>query len=386
MVSIPHSVLLLGIVSLINDASSEMILPILPIYISSIGGGALAIGTIGSIADAIASLLKAFSGYLSDKFDSRKPLVVSGYGLSALSKTGYFLATTWPAVLFLRIGDRIGKGLRTAPRDAIIAAVAPRGIRGSAYGVQRALDSAGAILGSVLAFVFLYVVGLDIRTILMIAGPISFLTLIPLFFVQDVHSKRGKISGNFLAQVHKLPHMFKLSLVPVSLFYIGNFTYMFLVLRATQVLGVQGNGLAMTLGLYVWYHAFYTFSSYPLGSLSDAIGRVPVITLGYSLFALTCLGFSVASSFVHFLVLFALYGLFNATIEGNEKAFAVDLAPKARGTALGVFYATEGLMTLPSGFIAGYLWDAFSPQATFMFGTLMSAVAILALNILVKEK
>lgn len=139
MAKIPRTVILLGIVSLINDASSEMIMPLMPIFISSIGGGGLAIGAVGSIGDAVASLLKAFSGYLSDRFDARKPLIISGYSISALSKSLYFLAGSWPIVLFLRIGDRIGKGIRTSPRDTLVAAVTPEKLRGRAFGLKELL-------------------------------------------------------------------------------------------------------------------------------------------------------------------------------------------------------------------------------------------------------
>ncbi len=384
MTKIPRTVILLGIVSLINDASSDMIMPLLPVFISNIGGGGLAVGAVGSIGDAVASFLKAFSGYISDRFESRKPLVIGGYGLSVISKSTYFLAQSWPAVLVLRIVDRVGKGIRTSPRDALVAAVTPEKIRGRAFGLQRALDTAGAILGSALAFVFLYFLDLDVRTILMIGGPLSLLTMIPLSQVKEAKGKAVKVSSSFIEELDHLPREFKLSMIPVALFYLGNFTYMFFVLRTVSVLPLE-KSLAFTIALYFWFNLFYAAASYPMGALSDRWGRKKLITLGYFLFALTSLGFAYASSLPALVFLFALYGLFNATIEGNEKAFAVDLAGRAKGTAVGAFYATEGLMMLPSGLIAGFLWDAVSQQAAFLYGAVMAVLAMAALHFLVKD-
>ena len=374
------NIVLLGLVSFLTDTSSEMILPILPFFIAALGGTGLAIGLIGGLEESVASILKVFSGYWSDRYGRRKVFVSSGYLTSSISKIFLAFSTAWQHVLILRPLERIGKGLRTAPRDAIIADYAGEEVRGKAFGLHRALDTSGAILGSALALILFWFLKLEFKTIIFLGALIAFSALIPLYVVRERRAEAKRITLKI--SLAELPRSLRLFIVIATLFALGNFTYMFFILRAEQFFAGR-IAFAMPILLYIWFNIIYASFSTPLGMLSDKIGRRSVLSFGYLIFGLTCLLFALPLSMFSLIILFTLYGLVYAMIEGNQRAFVSDLAPKElRGTSLGTFHTAIGLAALPSGIIAGALWQYVDPAATFFYG---SALGFLAAILLVLE-
>jgi MFS family permease len=375
------NIILLGIVSFINDASSDMIWPILPMFITSIGGGGLAVGLIGGLGESVSSLLKVFSGYWSDRFGRRKALVASGYALSSISKMFFPLIGDWVHLLILKPLERVGKGIRTAPRDVLIADSSLEGRRGRSFGIHRALDTSGALLGSLSAFIFVWFLGLPFRSILIIAAVLGFLALIPLIFVKDIRAQT-KRKTSLKIGLGRLGKQFRLFILVVTIFALGNFSYMFLILRtreAFQTVFSERLAEAVPILLYVLFNISYAIFSIPLGSVSDKVGRGKVLALGYALFGLTCLGFIFSETLYFFVVLFLTYGLFHASVDAIQRAYASDLVSKEwRGTALGTFHTSIGLAALPASTIAGTLWD-INPALTFTFG---AAAAFLAAGLL----
>ena len=382
------NIILLGIVSFINDTSSDMIWPILPMFIKSIGGTGVAVGLIGGLGESVSSILKVFSGYWSDRFGRRKPLVASGYLLSSISKLIFPFINSWIHLLILRPIERVGKGVRTAPRDAIIAGSVSEDVRGKGFGIHRALDTSGAILGSLLAFIFVWFFNLDLRAVLLIAAVLGFIALTPLIFVKDVTVvKRRKVS--LKVSLGRLGGRFQMVILVLTIFALGNFTYMFFILRAQEVF--QGflpgrMAEAIPILLYVLFNISYALLSIPVGMLSDRVGRGRVLSVGYVLFGVMCLGFMISNSVYSFTLLFIMYGLFKASVDAVQRAYVSDLAPEGlRGTALGTFHASIGLATLPASAIAGILWDKVSPEATFLYGAALGLLASLSLIILVAK-
>ena len=359
--------LLLGFTSFLTDTSSEMIMPILPFFISTLGGTALIVGLIGGLEESVSSILKVIAGYWSDKIGKRKRFVYSGYTASAVSKVFLSFSTIWQHVLILKPIERIGKGLRTAPRDAIIADYTDKEIRGKAFGLHRTLDTGGAILGSTLALILFWFMGLEFSTIIFIGAIIAVLALIPLYPVKEKKTEPKKT--NWKVSFTNLPTSLRLFIVIASLFSLGNFTYMFYILRAEQLFTGR-LAFAAPILLYIWFNIIFAAFSTPSGMLSDKIGRRSVLLIGYSLFGLTTLLFALPPSLISLVILFALYGLVFALTEGNQRALVSDLAPKKlRGTSLGTFHTAIGLVSLPSGLIAGTLWQFVGPSATFFFGS-----------------
>jgi len=377
------NILLLGVVSFLTDLSSEMMMPILPMFITALGGTAFVVGLIGGFGDSIASILKVFSGYWSDRYGRRKPLVFSGYAISSIAKLFLALSTIWQHVLILRSVERIGKGLREAPRDAIIADSALAEVRGTAFGIHRAMDTAGAIGGSLLAFLLFWYLGLEFKTIILACAVIAFLALIPFYRVREVRREPQKMSLGI--SFRALPRKLRGFILIATIFALGNFTYMFFILKAqdffTEVVSERA-AIAIPILLYVLYNTVYAILSIPSGMLSDRIGRRQVLLLGYALFGLTCLGFAFLDSLAAFIVLFTFYGLVYALVEGTQRAFVSDLASeKLRGTALGTLHTCIGLAALPASLIAGALWQHIDPWTTFVYGGALGLTAALLLKV-----
>jgi len=398
------NIFFLGIVSFLTDVSSELIFTLLPLFLSNVLGTATAvIGLIEGVAESTASLLKIFSGWLSDKLGNRKYLSFIGYALSTFAKPFMLIASSWGPVLAIRFADRFGKGIRTAPRDALVADSCPEDERGKAYGFHRAMDTSGAALGIILAavVVFLlqkYVMNLEIDTYkwLVIIGVVpAFIALIFFVFIHEPSKKQvcqispecnsaGNVSQASVDSAKAdLGNRFKIFLVIMFLFTLGNSSDAFLVLRAQNL----GNNVFFILLMLILFNVVYALFSIPAGMLSDKLGRRKLITLGWSVYALVYLGFAVFNEGWITWLLFACYGLYYGLAEGVARALVCDLVPEdRRGTAFGLFHGIVGITLLPASLIAGWLWQAVSPAAPFYFGAALSVLAVSGLLIFVPEK
>jgi MFS family permease len=394
---LPRTVKALAAVSLFTDASSEMIYPLLPAFLTAtLGVGAAWVGVIEGTADAVASLLKLASGWWSDRIPRRKPLVVWGYGVASVLRplTG-FAGAAWQ-VLAIRVGDRVGKGIRGAPRDAMIADAVPANERGRAFGVQRAGDHAGAFIGPLIAFVLLQWVGVSVRQVFLLAAiPGAIAVAVAIFWVRE-ESRPLTVGGRRLA-VGSMPTAdgqpptplaatgdgtaplgapFWRYLAVLVLFTLGNSTDAFLLLRATQ-LGVSA---AMIPLLWAALHVVKSATSIPAGAWSDRVGRRTMIATGWLWYALVYLGFALATSTWHAWVLFLMYGLFFGLTEGVERALVADLVPAGRrGTAFGWYNGVIGAAVLPASIVFGLLWDWRGSAFAFAVGAASAALASVAL-------
>jgi MFS family permease len=384
--ALPRNVWAVSLTSFFMDISSEMVINILPLFLSNVLGVSTSIiGLIEGIAEATSSLLKVFSGWLSDRLGARKWLAVGGYGVSALVKPLFYFANSWSAVLTVRWADRVGKGIRTAPRDALVADSIDEGQRGLAFGFHRAADTGGAVLGLLIALGVVWVaqsasvtLGKHTFQIVVLASlvPAALAVLSLALGARDVPvaSRRERPAITFKG----LGKPFLMFMVIVGLFDLGNSSDAFLVLRAQE----RGLNVLGILGMLVTFNLVYTLVSTPAGSLSDRVGRRKVIIGGWLAYAAIYLGFAVAGAGWHVWVLYALYGVYYGLAYGTTKAMVADLVPaELRGTAYGTYNATLGLLDFPASFIAGLLWQGMGswkglgPAAPFFFGAALALVA-----------
>jgi len=381
MRGIHGNVLVLGVVSLLTDVSSEMIYPLLPLFLTGVlGAGPAFLGVIEGVAESTSALLKLVSGVAADRLPRRKPLVLAGYGLSALARPLVALAASPAFVLGVRFCDRIGKGVRTSPRDALIADSVEPSLRGRAYGFHRSMDHAGALLGPLLAAVLLGWFSFDLRTVFWCAAVPGLLAL--LFLACGVRELPRDPSPASPAGKASLPRgPLRAYLLILLLFTLGNSADAFLLLRAGD-LGVAPARLPL---LWAFFHLVKMLSVFPFGALSDRVGRRGVIVAGWGIYAAAYLGFAVATSELHIWLLFAGYGLFYGLTEGAEKALVADLVPATeRGAAFGWFNAAIGLGALPASLLFGALWQWFGPLAAFGCGAGLAAMAAFLLLVLVR--
>lgn len=381
---ITKNILILGFVSLFTDLSSQMVFPLIPLFLTSVfGAGASVVGIVEGAAEATASLLKVVSGWWSDKIERRKPFVLFGYSLSSVMKPLFAFASTWPFVLFIRVIERIGKGVRTAPRDALVAESSEVGVRGKAYGFHRAMDGIGSISGALVAFFLLPVLGY--RKIFLFAFLPAVASVFIILFVKEskTEGKRSEEKQEKISvSLRKLPLNLRIFIVISSIFALGHFGYAFLLLRAKNI-GLTDNTAIL---MYVLFYVVYTFCTMPVGMISDKIGRKPILIIGYFVFALSAFGLIFASTLPSIIVFFIIYGIFFAMIDGSQRAYVVDLAPaQLKATALGTFHTAIGLVALPGGYIAGLLWDKINPEATFIYGFTLACISAITL-LLAKEK
>ncbi|MFH1651461.1 MAG: MFS transporter [Chloroflexota bacterium] len=389
----PANVFFLGLVSFFTDVSSEMIFTLVPLFLSNVlGVAAGVVGIVGGVSESTDAIFRIFSGRISDRLRKRKLPAVLGYSLSTLAKPFMYIAGGWGAVLAVRFGDRVGKGIRSAPRDALIADSVPPGEWGRGFGLHRAMDTSGAVLGLVLAAIIIYLVqrggvALSLATYrwLVLVGvvPAVLGVVVLLTLVKEVTRERSvaKIGGVPKA-VTPFPRRFKLFLGVIAVFTLGNSSDFFVILRA-QDLGAPV--LQITLML-VLLNLSYAVCALPAGVVSDRMGRKGVIILGWGIYALVYLGFAAAGSIGQVWLLFAAYGLYYGIVEGTARAFVADLVPEERrGTAYGYFQGVVGLALLPASLIAGWLWDAVSPAAPFYLGAGLAFLAAMGLLGLVRE-
>jgi len=376
---ITRNIFLLGLVSLFTDLSSQMIFPLIPLYLVSVlGTGALVVGICEGAAETTASLIKVFSGYWSDRLKRRKPFVFIGYSLSAVTKPLFALARTWPLVLTIRMIERVGKGIRSAPRDAIVAESVDRSVRGKAYGFHRAMDGLGSVLGALLAFILLSTTNSDYARIFLLAGIPGIAAVLFILFIKEPERTEGQQvrTTSMRVSFRALPANLRLLIVAASVFYLGHFGYAFLLLRAKDI-GLTDQTAIL---LYVLFYVVYVIAAIPAGMLSDRVGRKPVLMASYLIFAIVSLGLIFTTSLRSVLPFFAIYGMSFAMFDSVQRAYVVDFAPEhLRATALGTFHAAVGLVALPGGYVAGMLWDTIGPEATFVYGLTLAVVSSLLL-------
>jgi MFS family permease len=362
-----------------------MIYPLIPLFLTQVLGAPMAIvGVIEGGAEATASLMKGFSGWLSDRIGVRRPLVIFGYGLAALTKPLLALAGGWPLVLAARVLDRFGKGVRGTPRDALIADSTAPELRGRAFGFHRSTDQFGAVVGPVLALPLLAAFHQSYRALFAAAFVPAALGVALLFRVRETGSRRAKHADpppGF--KLRGADPRFQRFLAVMTLFAVGNSSDVFLILRAKQL----GFSTAHIMVLFAAYNFIYVISAYPAGHLSDRIGRKRVLVAGLAVFAFVYLGFGLASAPVWIWALFTMYGLYNGLTDGTTRAFVVDMVrPEHRATALGMLSTAVGLLAFVASAIAGLLWQQVGPPAPFFFGAATAGIAAVLLATLAPRR
>ena len=383
-----RNVIILGFVSLLNDGASEMIYPLLPVFLTAVlGAGPAALGIIEGIAEATASMLKLYSGYLSDRVKRRKGWIIAGYTISNVIRPLIAFSSSWLHVLTLRFSDRVGKGLRTSPRDAIIADSTPAEFRGKAYGFHRAMDHGGAIVGPLAATGLLLIYHDDLKTIFLISFVPGLLAVLMLLFglkEQPAECHRTASEAfNFRSAWAEMPAGFRKYLLIILVFTLGNSTDAFLLLRAQQL------GVAVTLLPMIWValHVVKMGFSVPGGILSDRIGRKKVIVTGWIVYALVYGGFAFASNQLHAWALFMVYGVYFGLTEGVEKALVADFAPAhLRGSSFGLYHLTVGIGALPASLLFGLVWQKFGAVAAFGMGASLAMLASVMLSMLAVKR
>lgn len=376
----------LGLVSLFTDVSSEMIFPILPVFLTTVLKANMAVvGVIEGIAESASSILKLFSGWLSDKLKKKKLLIFSGYSLSTITKPLFAISSTWTQVLMWRVADRVGKGIRTSPKDALIAESVPKKERGRAFGINRMMDRLGAIIGTLFASAILLVFAGRFRLVFWLSFIPAFIAvLVIIFFVREKKQKKPEIKSEkkFSLNLRQFKPELRKFILITALFNLANFSYAFFILRAENI----GITLALLPMVYLVYNLFYAGLSIPAGNISDRIGRKTVLSFGFFLFGLTSLGFAFFANSITVWLLFAFYGVFMAISDGVSRAYISDIVNAGkRGTAIGVYNSMVGIMFLPANLIGGFLWNSINVYAPFIYAAVVSIIASVLLLVLVKR-
>ena len=380
-----RNIIFLGLVSFFTDLSTEMVYPLIPLYLTTAFGATPAlVGVIEGIAESVASLLKVFSGYITDRFQKKKMTAFAGYAPGVLYKVALLFAGSWVGILSARILDRVGKGIRTAPRDVLVSESADKRNMGKAFGIHKALDMSGAALGILITYFILRGAGDDFSYKRMFALSImpAVVGLCMFFFVKEKRVPRqSKTREPFWANIRKVDGQLRLYLVVVFLFTLGNSSNAFIILKANAI----GFDAMSVILLYFVYNITASVLAVPFGKLSDRIGRKKLLVPGYLAFSVCYLGFAFVSSQWMMVIVFVLYGAYTAMIAGVERAFVAEISPpELKGTMLGLHSTVAGIALLPASVIAGFLWSAFGAAVPFVFGAGLSLIAALILILFMK--
>ena len=375
------NVVVLGFVSFFTDVSSEMIFPILPFFlIQVLSANALIVGLVEGVAESVGTFSKIFSGRLSDSAGKRKRFVAAGYGLSTAMKVLFPFARSWPEFLGMRILERTGKGVRDAPRDALLTESTPPETRGKAFGFHRSMDTAGAIAGPVVTLILFATVAASLtradayRLILLLAAVPALVSVLVVLMVREPPRTPTR-SQPLRVAFRGIPRPLLVFLGIASLFSFADFSYVFLLLRAGILFGTT-----QAILLYVLYNVVYAAHAFPAGILSDRVGRKPVVLIGYLAFIAMSTLLAVSGEFLVLVAAFILYGLSYGMAEGTQRALVADFAPaEIKATVLGAYHTSIGIVRLGSGVVAGLLWIVFIPQATFAFGAIAATAAAIGL-------
>ncbi len=385
ILGISWNVFLLGIVSFLNDMSSEMIMPVMPGYLRDVlGTGKLLSGSIMGAIESLSSLFKVAFGYISDRFRKRKAFVLIGYALSTVSKAGLAFTRFWWDFLGLRVLDRIGKGIRTAPRDALIAESSERGKTGKSFGFHRMMDTLGAVAGPLVAIGLLELLkNLPSKSIyryifLLSALPGVLSLFVIVLFVRDRGTNvKKKIKGISALKDRNL----RLFLLVIAIGALGRYSYAFTIWKAQSL----GYSIVQSIGFYALFNAIYALSAYPFGLYSDRFGKKRMITIGFGVATLAALTFAYARNLATLMAAFILYGLYIAIEDTVPRAYMADLAREfEKGTVIGAYHTVFGVFVFPASLIAGWLWQAYSINYAFLYAATMSATAMVLMT-LVRE-
>ena len=380
------NIFFIGLVSFFTDVSTEMVYPIIPLYLTAVFGATPAlVGVIEGIAESVASLLKVFSGYISDRFQKKKAIAASGYATSLIYKVLLIVAASWMGVLLARVIDRIGKGVRTAPRDALVAESAEKGKGGKAFGLHKTLDMLGSAVGILITWFILRGDGsnIDYNNLFLVSIAPAVVGLCMFFFIKEKSGERPlKRSERFWENRGGLDGQLKLYLLVCFLFTLGNSSNAFLLLKAKSV-GFDDTAVIL---LYFLYNMTASLLSFPSGRLSDTVGRKKLLVSGYLVFAAVYFGFGLAINKPFMVIMFVLYGAFTAMTAGVERAYIAELSPaNLKGTMLGLQSTLVGVALLPASIITGALWTSFGSVVPFVFGAFLSLTAALLLLFFMKK-
>ena len=380
------NIIFLGLVSFFTDVSTEMVYPLIPFYLfSAFGATPDFVGIIEGVAECVASLLKVFSGYITDRFQKKKAIAFAGYAPAVLYKLALLFAGSWVGFLGARVLDRIGKGIRTAPRDVLVSESAEKGSMGKAFGIHKALDMAGAALG---IFITYYIFrgmgeGFDYKKMFLLSIIPAIIGLCMFFFIKEKQEPRCvKDREPFWKNIRKVDGQLRLYLLVVFLFTLGNSSNTFILLRAESA----GFDHVRVFLLYFIYNITASVLAMPFGKMSDRIGRKKLLVPGYLAFSLCYLGFAFAANQWMMVAVFVLYGAYTAMIAGVERAFVAEIAPpELKGTMLGLQSTVAGIALLPASIMAGFLWRVFGAAIPFVFGAGLSLTAALILIFFMKN-
>lgn len=376
-----RNIILLGLISCFADISAEMVYPIIPLYLTAVLGATPGIvGVIEGIAESLASLLKVWSGYISDKYQNKKKIAFVGYSTGLIYKLALLFSGTWFGILIARVIDRMGKGIRVAPRDVLVSESSDSKTLGKSFGIHKALDMLGSAIGILIAFIILKFLGDSANTYKMV----FIVSIIPILiafiffpFIKESKTEKKEVKREkFWKNISKLDGQLKLYLFVVLLFTLGNSSNTFLLLRASNV----GYSSTNVILLYFVYNIVASILAIPMGKRSDKEGRKNILVVGYLMFSIVYLLFGFATSKISMLIAFILYGIYTAMVTGVERAFIAEIAPtELKGTMLGLHGTIVGIALLPASMIAGLLWENVNVAAPFVLGAILSLVSALIL-------